>query len=153
MSNEQKIINSKLGILEFAKQPGNVSQACKVMGYSRDSFYRFKNLYENGGEMVLRRISRKKPIHQNRVAKEIEEAVVSFATDKLAHGQLRVSNELRKEGLFISPAGVRSVWLRHDLETFKKRFKVAQDGLILTECSLTKKCSLTSYRTTLNSTF
>ncbi|MHA6845226.1 integrase core domain-containing protein [Ralstonia syzygii] len=92
MTQEQKVIRAKVGMLELAKQLGNVSQACRVMGYSRDSFYRVKELYE-------------------------------------------------RHAFKVSPQGVRSIWLCHDLETINKRLKAleaksAQEGRVLTESQL-----------------
>ena len=132
------IIKHKAGLLNLAEELGNVSRACKVMGVSRDTFYRYQELVETGGVDALINQSRKAPNLKNRVDNETEQAVLKYAIDFPAHGQVRTSNELRKLGVFISPSSVRSIWLRNDLENFKKRLialeiQVNENGIILTD--------------------
>ncbi|MDO6536942.1 IS481 family transposase [Alteromonas stellipolaris] len=132
------IIKHKAGLLNLAEELGNVSKACKVMGVSRDTFYRYQELVEDGGVESLISKSRRTPNLKNRVDEQTEQAVLVHAVDYPAHGQARTSNELRKQGVFVSGSGVRSIWLRHNLENFKKRLaaleeKVEKEGIILTD--------------------
>lgn len=141
MNTNQKLIKNKIGLLNLAEELGNVARACKVMGYSRDTFYRYQELVAEGGMDNLIEKTRRKPNLKNRTDETTEAAIVAMATEFPAYGQVRASNELRKRGVFISPAGVRGVWMRHDLERFKKRLtalekKVAEEGVILTEAQV-----------------
>lgn len=111
------------------------------MGVSRDTFYRYQELVESGDVDSLINRSRRVPNLKNRVDEATEKAVVEFAMEYPAYGQVRASNELRRQGISVSPSGVRSIWLRHDLENFKKRLKtledkVNQEGIILTEAQV-----------------
>lgn len=141
IDNTVKIIKHKVGLLNLAEELGNVSKACKVMGLSRDTFYRYKSAVESGGIDALLDQNRRKPNHKNRVEESIELAVKEYAIEYPAHGQQRTSNELRKKGVFVSGSGVRSVWLRHNLANFKDRLKaleakVASEGILLTEAQI-----------------
>ena len=135
------IIKHKAGLLNLAQELNNVSRACKVMGVSRDTFYRYQELVTEGGVEALIDKSRRSPNLKNRIDPAIEETVKVYAIDYPAHGQHRTSNELRKNGIFVSGSGVRSIWLRHDLENFKKRLKaleakVASEGIALNDAQI-----------------
>jgi len=120
-SVHRNVIKHKIGLLNLAAELGNVFRACKVMGFSRNTFYRYQAAVETGGVEALIDANRRKPNIKNRVEEETEAAVTAFALEQPAFGQVLVSNELRKRGIFVSPSGVRSVWLRQNLESFKKR--------------------------------
>ena len=140
-SLNQNTIKHKTGLLNLAQELGNISKACKVMGFSRDTFYRYRDARDQGGLDALFDKSRRQPNLKNRVEEHIETAVLDFALDFPAYGQLRASNELRKKSIFVSPSGVRSIWLRHNLSSLKARLnalekKSANDGLVLTEAQV-----------------
>ncbi len=135
------IIKHKVGLLNLAEELGNVSKACKVMGVSRDTFYRYQELAQEGGIDNLINQSRRVPNFKNRADEATERAVVEHAVEFPAHGQHRTSNELRQKGIFISGSGVRSIWLRNHLENFAKRLKaleakVAEEGMTLNDAQI-----------------
>ena len=138
LNTNEKIIKHKVGLLNLAEELGNVSKACKIMGLSRDTFYRYQEAVEEGGIEALFEQTRRKPNTKNRVDEQTEAAVVAYELDLHGDVQGRTSNEMRKKGRFGSGSGVRSNWLRHQLEKFKLRLKaleakVAKEGIILTE--------------------
>lgn len=135
----EKLIKNRLGLLRLGEELGNVSQACKYLGYSRDTFYRYQELFEKGGMDALREESRRgKPNLKNRIAPETEARIIALSIEQPTWGQTRMKNELLKAGIGISTTGVRSIWLRHDMETTDKRLKkleekAARENMILTE--------------------
>ena len=141
LQSTNKVIKNKVGLLNLAQELGNVSRACKMMGFSRDTFYRYQKAVEEGGVESLMDRSRRRPNYKNRTDEVVEKAVVELAFEYPAYGQTRLSNELHKKGMSLSPGGVRCVLMRHGLENTKKRLKaleekVAKEGLILTESQL-----------------
>ncbi|AMC34304.1 IS481 family transposase [Janthinobacterium sp. B9-8] len=137
----QNFIKHKIGLLNLATELGNVSKACKMMGLSRDTFYRYQHAVEDGGVEALFDANRRKPNPKNRVDEATESAVIAYATEQPAHGQVRTSNELRLRGVFVSASGVRSIWLRHDLASFKQRLhalekQVTEQQIVLSEAQV-----------------
>lgn len=135
------LIKHKVGLLNLAEELNNVSKACKVMGVSRDTFYRYQNAVEDGGVDALINQNRRVPNEKNRADEATEQAVIKAAIEQPAHGQHRTSNELRKKGIFISGSGVRSIWLRNNLANFGQRLKaleekVANEGIILSDIQI-----------------
>jgi hypothetical protein len=129
----QNVIKHKVGLLNLAAELGNVSRACKVMGFPRVTFYRYQSALASGGVDTLIDANRKKPNLRNRVEEATKTALAAFAIEQPSFGQVRVSNELRKRGVFVSPSGVRSIWLRRDLESFKNRLTALKRHVAQTE--------------------
>ncbi len=119
MNSNKNEIRSKLALLQLATELGSISKACDIMGYSRDSYYRFKKQYEEAGERGLKNLSRKKPALKNRVSQEVEDQVIEIALDYPNYGQAKAAELLTARGCTISASGVRTIWVRHNLETKK----------------------------------
>lgn len=139
MTQQQYIIQRKVNILELGENLGNISEACRKLGVSRQHYYDIKSAVQEKGIQGLLEESRRKPRLGNRVNVEIEERVLAYSLEFPTHGQVRVSNELLKnEGIQISAGGVRGVWIRNELQTKAQRLKrlekwSAEQGKVLTE--------------------
>ena len=111
-----------------------------IMGYSRQQFYEIRrNFQTDGAEGLLDRLPGAKGPHPNRVAAEIEQAVLDHALAHPCHGALRVEHELRRKGLQVSAGGIRGVWLRHDLLTKHQRLLRLEKATAERKLSLTKE--------------
>lgn len=138
MTQRQYIINRKLNIVELGTALGNISEACRKLGISRQHYYDVKTAIEEEGLEGLLEKSRRSPRIGNRVAPEIEQKVLDYSLEFPTHGQTRAANELKKRGTIISAGGVRSIWLRHNLQIKGLRLKrleqwAAETSNILTE--------------------
>lgn len=138
MTQRQYIINRKLNILELGTTLGNISDACRKLGISRQHYYDIKTAIEEEGLEGLLEKSRRAPRIGNRVAPEIEQKVLDYSLEYPTHGQTRTANELKKQGIMLSAGGVRSIWIRHNLHIKSLRLKkleqwAADHSNILTE--------------------
>jgi len=138
MTQQQYIIRRKVNILELGETLGNISEACRRLGVSRQHYYDIKSAIETEGLEGLLEKSRSVPRIGNRVAPDIERKVLDYSLQFPTHGQVRVANELRKAGIQISAGGIRSIWMRHDLHVKALRLKrletwAAENSAVLTE--------------------
>ena len=138
MNTSQYIIDRKVNMIELAEKLGNISEACRKLGISRQHFYDIKKALDEDGYEGLMAKSRSKPNLGNRVNPELEQLVLDYSLELPTHGQVRVSNELKQKGILLSPAGIRCIWLRHSLQTIPLRLKrlekyAAEEKNILTE--------------------
>lgn len=143
MTAEEKVARRKLSLLQLAAELDNVSQACRLMGYSRQQFYEIRRNYQTfGAEGLLDRLPGCKGRHPNRLSNEVERAILDFSLEQPTFGCLRVSQQLALRGVLVSAKGVRGVWLRNNLNSIHQRlFRLEevsrQRKLELTEDQLT----------------
>lgn len=138
MTQRQYIINRKANITQLAETLGNISEACRRLGVSRQHYYDIKATIEEEGVEGLLEKSRAKPRFANRIAESVENKILDYSLEFPTHGQVRTSNELKQLGVIVSPCGVRCVWLRHGLEKKAQRLKrlekwAAEQNIVLTE--------------------
>ncbi len=137
MKDNDNEIRSKLALIQLVEELNSVTKACAIMGYSRDSYYRFKKLYKTGGKLALKNIDKRKPMPKNRISTAIEKQVVEIALDYPNYGQEKVARLLQNRQVEISASGVRAVWKRHDLESKNKRLKALHAKVEQEERALT----------------
>ena len=139
MTTPHKVARRKLSLLELAQELGNVSKACRLMGYSRQQFYEIRRNYQTyGADGLLDRLPGAKGPHPNRVSEEVEAAILAYCLDYPTHGCLRVAQALALRGVHVSSGGVRGVWQRHQLTTRHERLlrlerEVAQREITLSD--------------------
>lgn len=122
MTTEKKVARRKLSMLELAAELGNVSRACRVMGYSRQQFYEIRRNFQlYGAEGLIDRLPGPRGPHPNRVSEEVEAAILSYSLEHPTHGCLRVAQGLALKEVMVSPMGVRGVWSRHNLLSRQQR--------------------------------
>lgn len=141
MTRDQYIIQRKVNIIELGATLGNISDACRKLGVSRQHYYDIKQAIAEDGIEGLIEKSRRAPRMGNRVAPEIEQRILDYSLEFPTHGQARVSNEFRRQGINLSGGGVRSIWLRHKLEKRHLRLKrlekwAAENTGVLTEAQV-----------------
>lgn len=138
MTRQQYIINRKVNILDLGRTLGNISEACRRLGVSRQHYYDIKKTIEEEGLEGLLEQSRRSPRIGNRVPIEIEQKVLDYSLRYPTHGQTRTANELKLQGIMVSAGGIRSIWLRHNLQIKSLRLKrlevwAAENTNVLTE--------------------
>jgi transposase InsO family protein/transposase-like protein len=146
MTTQKKVARRKLSMLELATELGNVSKACKIMGYSRQQFYEIRRNFQTyGSQGLLDRLPGARGPHPNRVSQEVEQAVLDHSLAYPSHGCLRVAQELVLKGVQVSSGGVRGVWSRHQLltkherllrlerEASKRKLKLSEDQVRMLE--------------------
>lgn len=139
MTQQEYVIKRKLNILELAETLGNVSEAARRTGVSRKHIYDIKNTLIREGADGLREKTKRIPRTANRFSEEIEEKILDYSLHFPTHGQTRAANELnRKYRWTISAGGVRSVWLRHGIETISKRLSRLEEYSAKTKGILTE---------------
>jgi transposase InsO family protein len=123
MTAKEKVARRKLSLLELANELSNVSKACRVMGYSRQQFYEIRRNFQlYGAEGLLDRLPGCRNPHPNRLAPEVENAILDYSLEQPGHGCLKVAQQLALRGVMVSSKGVRGVWRRHNLVNRHQRF-------------------------------
>ena len=114
----EKIARRKLSLLQLAQELGNISKACRIVGYSRQQFYEIRRNFQlHGADGLLDQLPGAKGPHPNRVPAPVEKAILAQALEHPTHGAQRVTDELLLRGIQVSSGGVRGVWIRNDLQT------------------------------------
>ena len=121
MTAKVKIAHRKLSLLELAEKLNNISEACRLMSYSRSQFYEYKRAFQERG---FEGLIDQPPIPKsfpNETLPEVKEKLINLSLEHPAWGPMHISDHLRLEGISVSPSTVRNIWIKEDMETRYKR--------------------------------
>lgn len=141
MSDQERLIDAKISLLQLAKELNNIQKLCKTAGIARSSFYEIKKAYEQFGREGLKPKPKRRPRMPNETPPEIVEKILDMTRQHPSYSYNRIANQLQMIGVGISGTGVRKVWGRHDLARKLDRYlwlekEVSEGRGIMTEQAL-----------------
>jgi transposase InsO family protein len=124
VTDDDVLFGYRLRLLALADELGNVSEACRLMGVNRSTYYAWKRQADRQGLEMLRPRERRRPQMPNQLSVMVEQKILAVSLGHPGHGPRRIASKLARPewgGLIVSPNGVYKTLCRHGLNTRARR--------------------------------